>query len=884
MKSTFKRFMGIILAMLMIVAMIPATAFADHTTTGSPNEFTIVSDETGKEIEYLLVDTMSQNGEQYYGLMVRKSVHGWAGEDTIKFGDGCNLGWADDETQDSTNYKKLYTYFEGNISPISDIADVIFPESVTPYIATLEHEICNDTTGAKTFYTVDSVTIPTYDMLADNMDYILLEGAAGDAQSGSLARGNSAWKGGDDWIKCMQVTGDEGFGQMNVDLNYYWHPLVYVTDEFFTNIKIDTTKQVGSNVKDCLKDNFSKAQLGDLYTEEELAEFDVQDVPTKIQLKHSPNYLKLDDGAELLYNGSEGDYLNFVLTEDLAGRYGAEGFVIADNQYYVATAWAVNSGTSVADAAMAKLPAEMVEFVQTRGYKVNVAGGSPQVTTQLKASVPNHDTLDAHSDYIMLKIEDNGAMTPGGGYASVGYYIAAVNDEHPYFHYAFPNGIVASDGNYFTGSVFAEFYVHKDFLKSIKISTSTIGENVKDILASKFVKSDFADLGYTPEELDKMGVLSFVEHSKDAGNVANTYEFVVGNKKYVVIPEAVEEYGEIYYPVISVAAEGFTYGHIGLDDDDTDMPRNGIKYLNLKYVEAWGSTVHDLYDEEYINQYFPLDTFGDYIEERDWIFETDFHIESTGEWLKDKWMWGEEGPYELRFAGPMGIPSVDQFVDAVAENGNVLDSTAGVSYLVSDPEVGINAALKTVSPDGVVADWTSHLVTYTATNNLDTFEYLGDPSYFCSGVYMVYVHEDFFKNTSISAATVGAKFKNFIRNNYSQEDLTAWSTGDIKAVYGGYDGEGMGIEAYTDESGVNVILHNNGEVADGNGAVIIVTAYRGKALSDIKFFTLDRDLSASSYTDPIKFNMTVDSELTYKAMVWDSFTNCKPIVSAIEIN
>ena len=888
MKSTFKRFMGIILAMLMIVAMVPTTAFADHTTIGSPNAFTIVSDETGKEIDYLLVDTMTQGGQKYYGLMVRKSVHGWAGDDTIKFGDGCNLGWADDEDQESTDtavYKKLYTYLDENIRPISDIVDVIFPESVTPYIETLEHEICNDTTGAKTFYTVDDVTIPTYEMLGENMDYILLEGIAGDAQSGSLGRGNSAWKDGDDWIRNMQVTGDEGFGQLNVGLNYYWHPLVYVNEEFFANVKIDTTKEIGDNVKDCLKADFSKAQLSDLYTEEELAELGVQEVPADLQMKHSPNYLKLENGVELLYNGTDGDYINFLLTEDLAGRYGTEGFVIANNQYYISSFWTVNSGTSVSDAAMSKLPAEMVDFVQTRGYQVNLAGGNLPATTQLKASIPSHATLDAHAEYIQLLIDDNEGFMAGGTYgAAVGICVAAVNNEHPWNHYAFPGGVVASDGNYFTGSVFAEFYVHKDFLKNMKISTTTIGKNVKNLISKTFVKADFADLDYTAEELDKMGVRSFMEHTKDVGNVANTYEFEINNKKYVVLPEAVEEDDEVYYPVISVAAEDFGYGHIAIDDTDTDRPRNGIKYVNIKYLEAWGSRSYPLNDEDYVDQYFPLDAFGDYIEEREWIFETERHDPNTDEWIENQWMWGTEGPYELRAASMMGIPTIEQYLDALEENENVLNYTAGVLSLVSYPdyEPSIKAGLKTVSPDGIVADRTSRLVTYIDTNSM-TFDYIGAPASFCSGVYMVYVHEDFFKNTSINLETVGSKFKNFIKNNYSPEDLTGWSSVDIQSIFGGYNGEGMGIDAYVDETGANVVIHNNSDVADGNGAVIIVAAYKGKALADIKFLTLDRNVSASSYTDPFNFNMSVDgADVTYKAMVWDSFTNCKPIVSAVE--
>ena len=264
----------------------------------------------------------------------------------------------------------------------------------------------------------------------------------------------------------------------------------------------------------------------------------------------SPNYIKLANGAKLLYTGvTDGDYLNFILAQDLAGRYGAEGFVIANNQYYISSSWTVSSGTSVSDAAMSKLPETMVDYVQSRPYAINVAGGATEhVNTTLKASVPSHDTLEAHAEYIQPLIDDNEGFTAGGHLgAAVGICVAAVNDWHPFFHYGFPNGVSASDGNYFTGSVFAEFYVHKDFFKAVKLNTATVGKNVKDYLAANFIKSDLAPLGYTDSELTALGLTDgnpevfekielVVEKTVNATNNTIGVEAIISNNTRTPIP------------------------------------------------------------------------------------------------------------------------------------------------------------------------------------------------------------------------------------------------------------------------------------------------------------------------------------------------------------
>lgn len=87
-------------------------------------------------------------------------------------------------------------------------------------------------------------------------------------------------------------------------------------------------------------------------------------------------------------------------------------------------------------------------------------------------------------------------------------------------------------------------------------------------------------------------------------------------------------------------------------------------------------------------------------------------------------------------------------------------------------------------------------------------------------------------------------------------------------------------EISANDVNVSVVLHNNGEIADGNGSIIIVAAYDGLKFLDSNVYELTADIYANSMTSAIPVKVTVEdsSDVTdVKVMLWDSITNAKPL-------
>lgn len=291
---------------------------------GSPNGFTVITEDTGKNIQknYLLVDTLEKNGTKYYGLMIRKPLNIWYGGTSAIHLAGTNLKLVDDETQESTDTVKFVKYHDlaggkNSNGEISQFVDDVFASEIIPYIQTLEHEITKY--DGITYKSVDMVTLPTWEQLYENRGYVnLIDDGTSKSFQGTLTRTlNTSYRTSKDWFMAMRNDGSKLYGELGRDYNYYWMPVVYVTKDFFTDVRLDLTT-LGKNVKnifaqDLSDEDFTKAG----YTDEELLGIGIVETSQKIEANENARfvaggteYILMDSVKEVDGKKYYGIYLN----------------------------------------------------------------------------------------------------------------------------------------------------------------------------------------------------------------------------------------------------------------------------------------------------------------------------------------------------------------------------------------------------------------------------------------------------------------------------------------------------------------------------------------------------------------------------------------------
>lgn len=1127
-----KRLLGMLLAVLMIAAMIPATAFADASTEGSPNVFSVVADVTGKQqqTEFLFVDTLEQNGETYYGLLIRKGVHNWdATAGQILYFSGTGLDWVDDESQESTEtvkYVKMMDRKDGqNKNLLNTYVDDIFPEAMLPYIATLEFDLT--AYEGVSYKTVDNITFPTWDILDANKDYVFIGGSDADDKNftGTITRTASSYMTSGKWFKSMRPGGISGYGQVGANYDYYWNPLVYVTKDFFRNIKIDTTKEIGENVTAFLSENLYTNDVADLgYTQDELeflgigempvtegdsfvvggktfylvpesaveyngekyvgvfynarsiawtegrtdgtvvlfdedrpaggkyvqflkgqesltdldtafashfeafgdykvdadfewkmgdiyigsdetttpiyfkgsvglpsvaeftklyendnvtfkeaygfttrsfsnsggktwgrqwfywknaeshnnsatamydeaeqligynagkqiaywspmtyvkesfflenkidlaamsanvrgyladnfyqknfadgvyseTEFDIIGVLAEPEnadslLEWSPNYLKLADGTELLYNGQDGDYLNFIIPKDYAGNWSVLGAALKKGAedgysefYLMGNTW--GTATVTLDSLLESLPDELEANIRVTtwddaGWAGWFDGGKTNAAAKAmtKASLPSYDDFNAHGSYLMPMILDNqfgGAVTKENGYKYSTTALArnsATWNFGTYYLVDGPSGdgttatgaMPGGDSPHARGSVFLTFYAHKDFLTQIK--ADEMGENVKALFPVNFVKSDLEGL-YTNAEIKSLGVNSFIEYAKDADS---SMKFVVDGKTFILMDTTAEVDGTKYYGVLynkkHLPSWGAgTAGTVILGEDRAD---------GGKYVDFYRGVTELVDVQSYAADF---EAFGDYMVDEDF------------EWkMGDVYLPGAEATAPIYHKGSVSLPTQVQIremyikdADIANDNPGLLSRTLGTYagknnwHAWRPAEVNRNMFTTDVLDDaGNVIGFTSSAALY--------------------GVWspMTYVSEDFFADNQIDLETAGEGFKKAIRTSFDREDLTGWDDAVLDELFVGYDGEGLGLEVIVENGSAKFIVHNNGADAAGKGNTVILASYNNGVLVDVKTIVLDENVSAGYKTSAISVPVSMAGATDVKAMMWNT--------------
>lgn len=307
---------------------------------GAPNGFTVITEDEGSNIQknYLLVDTLEQNGTKYYGLMIRKPLNIWYGESAAIHLAGTNLKMVEDETMESTDtvkYIKFHDLAGGKNSngEISQFVDDVFASEIVPYVQTIEHEVTKY--NGVTYKTVDSVTIPTWDQLYENRDYVnLIDDGTTKSFQGTLTRTpHDTYQMSQNWFLAMRSGGAKLYGELNRDYTYYWMPVVYVTKDFFTNVKLDLSA-MGSNVKkvfatDLAKEDFTNAG----YTENELKDIGVVRLGEKTVSQTSAKFMVGD--------------MEYILMDSIKEVDGKKYFGVYHNLKYLPSWSETSSGGSI---------------------------------------------------------------------------------------------------------------------------------------------------------------------------------------------------------------------------------------------------------------------------------------------------------------------------------------------------------------------------------------------------------------------------------------------------------------------------------------------------------------------------------------------------------
>lgn len=688
-----------------------------------------------------------------------------------------------------------------------------------------------------------------------------------------------------------------------------WYFMTYVSEDFFLdgNVEIST---MAKGVRDFLAANYYVRDFNENgYNVYELAEIGIKAQPDDATtvVDWSPDYIKFDGMPGLLYNGIvDGDYISFTYPVDIAGTQSAHGIhaakqttdvdgnaVTGHGIYNIANPFNQNSGISVSDKTMGLLPDSLKAYIPTRtfqansGYWCGLSTHGVLAPSLVKASVPSGDIMIRHGSYLASQIADNNtAYSTKQGASATKDKIAIVNNLATYSQLGYDpvtNAVVSTgvDTPYLSGSIFPEFYVHKDILKNHRVDIKLLGANVKALFAG-LVKSDFT-VDYTAAEFEALGVKAYIDEVKDFGS-----RFTAGELEYILTGFTDEVDGKKYYAVLCTKglAEG-TYIDMDLHKDTelsttdkiyADMYVTGGQWSRLTYTYGtgtgsevkdkwWKFTSNNVDLQDMQEKMFPAAVFGDNLLEREWEMGS----------MVD---WGDSVDAELVVKGTVCLLSKEEMKKVMAENSLKAPAkvlTRSISYW--SPNYYIAGLMADGSESG------SANMNYFMQNSTNANKWENQTNSHGGTFYFTtYVSEDYFKTADIDMTTAGEGFKAKIRADFERADLTGWSDANLDILYSGYFGSGLGLEVAKTANGAEVVVHNNGTEATDEGLCLIVASYDANGLVDVKTFVLEESVSAGSKTSAIKFGVDLAGATEVKAMLWDNILSAKPLTGVVSAN
>ena len=424
----------------------------------------------------------------------------------------------------------------------------------------------------------------------------------------------------------------------------------------------------------------------------------------------------------------------------------------------------------------------------------------------------------------------------------------------------------------FASSKYADYfgvaYVSEDFFKNVKIDTTKeIGTTVKAFFADNFIKGDFASGLYTADEFEALGIKAFSEEVKPQWVTGAV--FTVGNEKYLLTDESKVVDGKTYYGVLNATGYSSQFGTIK-GTQNAGLSTSTEVYLDLAFEgnKGWSTVTRNGESKPSVNlssmadTLFPTASFGGYLLENDWT-------------LNEAWPW-TNGNVVLKTRSTVATLQSDALKTLFAANSAYLTSDYDHAFALEFVQSGSDSHMRRVSKDG------------TTIENANVFESNEDFT-FASSKYadyfgVAYVSEDFFKNTDIDMTTAGHAAKAILKDNFDREELTGWTKANLDLLFGGYDGEGLGLEVAKVANGAEVIIHNNGEEAAGKDNYLIVASYDANGMKNVKIVKLEANVSAGVKTSVIKVAVDVIGATEVKAMLWEDLINAVPVTGVVSAN
>ena len=887
MKSNFKKFMGIILAMLLVVTMLPVTAFAENSVTPADSPDYVKTADGALELLYNGETITGTDGKTYVGFTIAKDYAG----SSKRMGAGFQKVTTDaagNTIPDTTVYGQ-YKFCAPNPFTYGDSIDVVKNDLPSDF----QNNLLLNTWAAGSTYWLGSsshvagksltyISLPTGENMARHSAYLTaqMNDNANPWDSGTVYKAAIVRDTSYIYACGLYDPAQSKVVNSNLASAYAWgsvFPVFYVSLDAFIEVKMDVAT-MGANVKALLAENFIQEDFLDLgYTAEDFAAMDIPVVPANPKPMHSPNYMKVvtTDGTmtEFLYNDTithnGKTYIGLVgasspITHE-SGAYGLrfdktktdyEGVDVptsADGKtIYVKTAVTYKDNTNQTEIhtnSLSTLPVgvqdALLKYTYDCGSNKQYYGDWATMTnikTIGKLTALSIEEIQTHILYL-ASLTDKTAIASRTGHGGYGYY-----------RYKIADGTWVKENTYEypNGAAFMRMYVDLDMFKTVKIDVDSMRSNVKAMLKANFVRSDLEGI-YSDAELDKLGVESFtVEEKPDAVTGSS---FVAGGKTFYYLNNTIDYNGKKYFRVFDkkdwTPWTGTAFYPI------TERAEGGV-YVAVKQGSLTGSELQ--------NHTTNFSIFGDNL------------IPSGYEWSYGDATYNGSST-KVYMKGSVNVPSVADYNYVI--NQGVSFTAQGQQRITSEFFIHNNGTNR-------------HNFNGNTQNN-ESLDHKTDGNYWvgthAAGYnYVTYVSEDYFINNELDLATTGEVMIQAIKDNFTREELVAggWSEAALSALFdASYTGTGLGLVAYkTGDASVAVVINNNDYAASTGAKLVVVVAYSVDGLEDAKVVPVTGTIPANAYTSKLPVTLEVgEAEIVeIKVMLWENIDNIKPLAGAVTLD
>ena len=820
-KDFFKKAYAMILAICVIMTTIAMPAFATETEPADSNlhGFKLATMESGKQFEFMLLDVQEKNGN--YLVVSKELLGGWGVKPTYIA-----------DPQNANNKILGQHTTEGGIT--FDAAYLNnYPTDLQSYMADTQWDITFGN-GDAAYSMVSKLCLPTEVELNANAEAfahfkLALTNAGGPGKF--YVRG--AW-----CHDLVTLCDGVSFGAVDPtgDTAGYFPFAFNLNKDFFKNIKLDVTT-MGTSVKDILTNNFTRLEMMNVYSDEELNAIGFDE----IEFIESLNSFTVS--AENVEDGRQADYIllnpeenngNFlIMSKGIVGGWGVAPKYMSDPEDANNTILGLDiDGGKTFDAAyLDSFPATVQNNMVNTTWEIDFGVGDSYYMTS-KLCLPTDLELTANTEaFEYMKTAVANAGGPGT------FIVRGAWDNSLVTRYSGGSFGAISPTGCATHYPLV-FNVNKDFFKNVKLDVTTMGTNIKNILTGNYGKTQMKGI-YTDAELEIIGYgenptvitgASFRLANKEDGK---TNEFIVldaadDNSNFLIMSKGIVG-GWGVAPKYMSDPEDANNTILGLDID-------GGKTFDAAYLDSFPATVQN----NMVNTTWEID-FGvgdSYYMTSKLCLPTDLELTANTEAFE----------YMKTAVANAGGPGT--FIVRGAWDNSLVTRYSGGSF-------------GAISPTGC------------ATHYPLVFN----------------VNKDFFKNVKLDVTTMGSDVRDILINNVSRFDLEKiYTVAELETVYYEkndivpYDKElqiSYNTENASTATAVNAIVkvaNNTLSNAEDVSVIFAIYANDGRLINvDVNEVV---DINAFSTAD-VPLSITGDAgfsnNCTFKAFVWSNMSDLTPL-------